>query len=398
MYKGKWERFRSYSYTTSIAQGPSKAQMLAPANSTTLPSANVTFAWSAGYGVQKYTLWVGSAMGTSDLYRADEGINTSRTLSVPTDGRPIFVRLWTTFSAASQQYNDYTYTSPIAAGPKARLTSPLNGCTLPAATTTFTWGAGTGAQQYSLWIGSSPGAKDIYGASQGLGTSRTITLPADGRPLYVRLWTMFNGKWEQYNNYRFTASTPASQVRARLVTPANTGPLPTGPTLFAWDAGAGVQKYALWVGSTPDGYDISCSDEGTNRSKTLSLPADGRPVYVRLWSMFNGVWKTFHSYTYVTSKAPARAKAQMLAPANLSALTSSSVTFSWNAGSQAEQYRLWVGSSPGASDIYSGSEALRISKTLMLPTDGRTIHVRLWTMFGGVWTEFNNYSYTTKSP
>jgi hypothetical protein len=88
----------------------------------------------------------------------------------------------------------------------------------------------------------------------------------------------------------------------------------------------------------------------------------------------------------------------MLAPANLSALTSSSVTLSWNAGSQAEQYRLWVGSSPGASDIYDASEALRISKTLTLPTDGRTIYVRLWTMFGGVWTEFNTYSYTTKSP
>ena len=209
---------------------------------------------------------------------------------------------------------------------------------------------------------------------------------------------MFNGKWEQYNNYRFTASSPVSQGKARMVTPANTGPLPTGPALFAWDEGAGVQRYALWVGSTPDGYDIYCADEGANRSRTVSLPSDGRPIYVRLWSMFNGVWRSFNSYTYLTTVAPGRAKAQIVTPANLTALTSSSVTFTWNAGSQAEQYALWVGSSPGASDIYSASEALRLSKTLTLPADGRTIYIRLWTMFNGAWAEFNTYSYTTKSP
>jgi len=79
-------------------------------------------------------------------------------------------------------------------------------------------------------------------------------------------------------------------------------------------------------------------------------------------------------------------------------LLSSSVTLTWNTGSQAQQYALWVGSSLGAYDLYAGGEGLNTSKTLTLPTDGRTIYVRLWTMLNGAWTDYNTYVYTAKAP
>ena len=209
---------------------------------------------------------------------------------------------------------------------------------------------------------------------------------------------MFNGTWTQFNNYTFTAPNLPSQVKAQLTAPANGTTLSSGNTTFTWNAGTGAQQYALWIGSTPGASDLYAAGEGTNRTKTVTLPADGRPVYLRLWTQFNGAWQQYNSYTFTTSIAPGPAKAQMLTPTNGSTLTSNSVTFNWNAGSQAQQYALWVGSAPGTSDLYAAGEALRTSKTLTLPADGRQIYIRLLTMLNGTWTEFNSYVYTAKAP
>lgn len=395
MFNGKWEQYNDFSYTTAVSSGSAKAQMLSPSNNGILASEAVTFSWNAGSGAEKYALWIGSSSGGYDLYGADEGMNYSETLNLPTDGRTIYVRLWTMFNGTWTQYNDYTYTSMIATGSKAKLTNPANGATFSSASTTLVWDAGTGAEEYALWIGSSPGTYDLYAASERLRTTKTVTLPVDGRRIYVRLWTKFNGTWTQYNDYTFTASSPASQVKAQMLTPTNGSALPSGATTFTWNAGTGASQYALWIGSAPDSYDLYAAAEGTKLTKTITLPSDGRPVYVRLWSMFNGTWQQYNSYTFTTAIAPGKAKAQMLTPTNLSTLGSGPVTFSWNAGNRAEQYALWVGSSPGTYDLYAGGEALRLTKTLTMPTDGRTIYVQLWTMFNGVWTEYNTYSFTT---
>ena len=394
MFNGKWEKYSDSSYTTAVSPGSAKAQMLSPANNGILASEAITFSWNAGSNAQKYTLWIGSSPGSYDLYRADEGMNCSKTTNVPTDGRTLYVRLWTMFDGTWTQYNDYTYTCMIATGAKAKLTSPSSGATLSSATTTFTWDAGTGAQEYALWIGSSPGTYDLYVGSESLRTTKTVTLPADGRRIYVRLWTKLSGTWTQYNAYTFTTSCPASQVKAQMLTPTNSSTLPTGATTFTWNAGTGASQYSLWIGSTPDSCDLYAAVQGTNLSRSVTLPSDGRPVYVRLWSMFNGAWTQYNSYTFTTSVTPGKAKAQMLTPTNRSTLASDSATFAWNAGSRAEQYTLWVGSSRGSSDIYAGNEALRLTKTVTVPTDGRTIYVQLWTMFNGTWTESNTYSYT----
>ncbi|MBI5688113.1 MAG: hypothetical protein HZC54_23820, partial [Verrucomicrobia bacterium] len=42
---------------------------------------------------------------------------------------------------------------------------------------------------------------------------------------------------------------------------------------------------------------------GTNLTQTLTLPVDGGPVYVRLWSLMSGTWK-FTDYFYTAFLAP----------------------------------------------------------------------------------------------
>jgi hypothetical protein len=85
----------------------------------------------------------------------------------------------------------------------------------------------------------------------------------------------------------------------------------------------------------------------------------------------------------------------MLTPTPGSTFTSSSVTFTWSAGS-ATAYGLMVGSSPGGADIYYSTQLHVRSVTVNnIPTDGRTIYVRLYSQVNNSWV-FNSYTYKAK--
>jgi hypothetical protein len=72
------------------------------------------------------------------------------------------------------------------------------------------------------------------------------------------------------------------------------------------------------------------------------------------------------------------------------------VTFSWN-DSGASLYQLWVGTAPGLHDIgyypASGTTATSVNAP-GLPTDGRTVYVRLYSLVNGAY-QFRDYTYTT---
>ena len=73
-------------------------------------------------------------------------------------------------------------------------------------------------------------------------------------------------------------------------------------------------------------------------------------------------------------------------PAPGSHLSSSTVTFTWTAGAGAVQYWLSVGTTPGGTQIYDASQGTDLSRTVSgLPTDGRAVHARLWSLLGTEW-------------
>ena len=104
---GVWS-YNDYSFTANLSV---KAVMNSPAGGSTLPGASVTFTWATGAGASAYWLDVGTAQGMGNLFAANLGLVTSRTVSsLPTTGIPIYVRLWTQISGV-WSYTDYTYTA-----------------------------------------------------------------------------------------------------------------------------------------------------------------------------------------------------------------------------------------------------------------------------------------------
>jgi hypothetical protein len=288
-----------YTYTAMSTSVTPRAQMTTPAPESTLPASAVAFQWSGGAGVAQYYLWVGNTVGANDLASQDRGTSLNAIVrALPTDGRTLFVRLWSLLGGGWQS-NDYTYVAASSAPARAQMTSPSPGSTLTASTVEFKWTGGAGVAQYYLWVGTTgAGSNNLANQDRGTNLGAIVTgLPTNGSTVNVRLWSLVGGAWQPYD-YTYSATTP-TLARAQMVTPAPGSTLAASTVMFQWTGGTGVTQYVLWVGTTGAGSsNVPVQDEGTSLSGTVTgLPTNGSTIYVRLWSLVGGAWQ-FYDYTY----------------------------------------------------------------------------------------------------
>ena len=358
----------------------SKAQMISPPPGTSFASSTVTFTWSAGAGVTQTYLWVGATLGGSNLFTNLAGtVKTATVTGLPLTV-PVYVRLFSVIGGVTS-FNDYVY------GPTARaaMISPVPGSTLTGTAVTFTWTAGTGVSSYVLSVGTGPGLNNLASFT-GTTTSYAATLPATGATIYVRLTSVIGGL-PQFVDYTYTEAN----LLAAMTSPAPGSTLTAASTTFTWTAGTGVTQYSLWFGSTVGGSDLGAAPVLTVTTYTATLPVNGNAVHVRLWSLLGGVWQSI-DYTYTE----AALLATMTSPAPGSALAGASTTFVWSTGTGVTQYSLWFGSTAGANDLGAAPVLTVTTYTATVPVNGTTLHVRLWSLLGGVW-QYNDYTYTEAS-
>jgi hypothetical protein len=382
---GNWV-YNDYTYTAATLN--TKAVMASPPPGSTLPGVSATFTWTAAAGASAYWLDAGTVQGQGSIFAGNLGLSLSQAVSsIPTTGGTIYVRLWT-LQSGTWSYNDYTYTAATL-GTKAVMVNPAPASTLSGASVTFTWSPGSGATAYWLDVGTSQGQGNIYAANLALATSQTIGgLPTTGGTIFVRLWTQQSGAWS-YNDYTYIAATLAA--KAVLVSPAPGSTLNGASVTFAWSSAAGASAYWLDVGTAQGQGAIFGNNVALATSQAVTgIPTAGATIYVRLWTQQSNVW-SFNDYTYTA--ATLGAKAVMLSPAPGSTLSGTSVTFTWSAGTGASAYWLDVGTVQGQGNVFGNNINLATSQTVAgIPTDGRTIYVRLWTQIGGAW-QVNDYSY-----
>jgi hypothetical protein len=91
----------------------------------------------------------------------------------------------------------------------ATITSPANGSTLTAVSTTFTWSPNGSSAPVYLHVGTTAGGVDLVNIGPLLGTSKTISLPVTGATIYVTLESEVNGQAVDVP-YTYTDPTSAS--------------------------------------------------------------------------------------------------------------------------------------------------------------------------------------------
>ena len=91
------------------SRGP--AVMVSPVPASTLRSSTVTFQWTAG-SATAYGLTLGSSPGAADIYYSTVLHTLSKTVTnIPTNGRTVYVTLYSQVSNNSWVSNRYTYTA-----------------------------------------------------------------------------------------------------------------------------------------------------------------------------------------------------------------------------------------------------------------------------------------------
>ncbi len=380
-------------YVDYGAEGNPGARLLSPENYTILGGPSAEFTWESTEGATEYWLSIGNALGKANLYSASQGTNTSATIGLlPTNNKPLYAKLYTRIGG--QWFaRPYVFTAANIPNEAAAITSPENGSTLEGSSATFTWSAGSGAQEYKLWIGTSAGISNLYNKSQGLNRSVTVSnLPCNGKLLYVRLWTRVNNVTWLRNNYTYTAASVAQEAAA-ITSHENGATLESSSVTFTWDEGVGATEYYLWVGTAAKTKNLVERVMGKARTLTLNgLPTNGNNIYVRLMSKINGVWQ-YGDTSYVTPNLT-RGAAEITSPASGATLDSESATFEWTAGVGATQYSLMIGTAVGGGNLYNKAQGMAQSVTIStLPTNGQPLYVRLKSRIAGVW-QAKDYVYT----
>ena len=233
-------------------------------------------------GTLKRSLTADDIAGLTAIYGAGSGGGSTTT---------------TTATATPTKTSTPAPTATTAPAVKAALASPAPGTTLTTSTANFAWSAGSQALEYFLYVGTTAGSNSIYGRSQALATSVSVSgIPINGSPVYVRLWTRFATGW-QYSDYTYatkaaTTTTPATPAKAALSSPANGSNLSGGAATFSWSSGTSASQYFLYIGTSAGSNNLYGQSQGLNRSVSLGgLPRNGTRLYVRLWTLLPTGWQ-----------------------------------------------------------------------------------------------------------
>jgi FtsP/CotA-like multicopper oxidase with cupredoxin domain len=158
------------------------------------------------------TVYIGSATSVS-VFNAANGsylyqvgvVGTAGTVSAPFAASP--------FTAVSDGAVGTSPTATIVVNVPVTGMTPVPLTTLPStATVTFSW-PNSGAALYQLWVGTTGvGSRNVWPpitAPASAATTATVSVPATGLPVYVRLWSKTGTRWSSVD-YTYTAAAALS--------------------------------------------------------------------------------------------------------------------------------------------------------------------------------------------
>lgn len=344
------------------------AQFIQPIDGTLDFDPAQSIQWTAQSGALAYYLYVGSSPGLKDIVDSRETLATEFAASALPQGRVLYARIHTKYSDGWVR-SDASFT----VRPVAVFTSPRSNGSVISPETRFEWTAIEGAQAYYLYVGTSPGEKDLVNTGELQETSYSVAnLPID-RTVYARLHTKFGGVWRSVDlalNVLPVATFSSPVAGAQDVDPRAT---------ISWRAVQGAQAYYLYVGTQPGMKDLVDSRETLATSWPATHIPAGEIVYARLHTKFAGVWRSVD----ISFKLSPRAV--FIEPQSDGAEVDPRAPLMWTSVPRAQAYYLYVGSAPGGKDIVNTGETQALSYDVRRLPRAKTLYARLHTKADGVW-------------
>jgi hypothetical protein len=259
----------------------------------------------------------------------------------------------------------------------AMILYPVNGAVNADLSQPIQWTSVANVQAYYLYVGTTPGAKDLVDTGELLRTSYLAARLPAGQTLYARIWTKIGGIW-RYTDSTFTVGL----IPATFLYPLDgaSGVDLTQP--FHWTTTMNAQAYHLYVGTSPGDNNILDSGEVAGTSYLAScLPSRGI-LYARILTKVNGTWR--HSDIAFTPEASIP-PSHIVAPVDGTTTFDTMQPFAWSEVTLARGYRLTIGTAFGAVDLHDTGE-IHVTRRFVpnLPT-GVPLFGRLQTKISDQW-------------
>jgi hypothetical protein len=301
-----------------------------------------TFRWRKLLGAEKYYLYVGTAPGLSDVINSGETTRTSWPNTPLSGSTNYYLRMHTRMVGGKWVSRDYVFRTDSL----AVLAQPVSESADVDPSPEFSWTPVANAQKYYLYVGSSPGAKDLVDSGETNALSLAPQPLPGGFKLHARMWTKVNDVW------RYRDSTFSTRPAPRFVNPRS-GETGVGTaTTMEWTEVAGASTYALSIGTTPGGKDILADRQVSGTQTSVESLPQANALYARVTS---GSGSTLGFGDVVFTTRPAAVSARLLQPVNGTTLAAAA-SIRWQPAPLARTYQLRVGTAPDTWDLLDTGE------------------------------------------
>lgn len=336
--------------------------------------------WSEIPNAISYRVSIGSEVGSSNLWDTGEVVSATSPMPQLPLNQKLYARLYTNFGL-EWGYVDFTF---VATSDRREYTPkliyPLNGERAFDENNPVRWAAVDNAEAYYLYMGTSPGGKDVVDSGEFAGTIRSVHSLPKNRPLFATLFAKVAGRWYS-SAAEFQAVESAENTTASIKFPANGASDILPGSQISWDPIEGAEAYYLSVGTAQDSSDVVNTGETLATSYTLGAVPFGKPLYTKISTKWNGKWRS----SQMAFSAVQPLIATLSTPIHNSISSSEITSFEWSLVPSASAYYLYVGTSPGASDIVDSGELSRTTfAAANLPTN-KPLYAKVWTKMFGVW-------------
>lgn len=369
--RGNWgSNYVDSTFTTGIGT----AHLTYPMPNATNVDQFAPFTWNSIPSAVSYTLDIGSFTGGSNIFSSRAITATSIVVTGLRSNTTYHARLFTQTSQGSTE-SDSTFTTGTGL---AHLIQPANGAINVDPGASFIWNSVSNAQAYSLGIGTSVGAQDVWSSGSVQSTHLNVPHLATNTLYYAHLGTRKSNTW-YYVDTTFTTGL----ATAALTYPVNgaTNVDPWAP--FTWTTVSDAQFYLLWIGKSEGDSSIYRSGFLQTTSQTVSGLHQNTTYWARLFT------ETSHGSSYTDSTfTTGLGLAHLITPADQASSVDPFQPFAWNSVPGAQGYYIYVGTTPGATDIYNSAALVPSYTSWFVPglLGGQTYYVTLWTQLNNAWT------------
>lgn len=262
-------------FDVSAPSGPlATPTLITPVNGATGQPSVVNLSWQAVAGATQYKVSLGtSSAGGGDIVFDTSYVGTSRTTPALPPGtyywRIKAKKLNPYQASAWSELRSFTVSAPN--GPLATpiLVSPASGATIQSPTVTLSWQAVSGANQYKISLGTTPGGNNILSDTSYIGTSRTTpALPPGTYHWRIMAKKTYPYQTSAWSETRAFSVVPTPLGATTLVSPSNGSTLQVLGTKMVWNAVTNATFYKVRLATDAAMTNIIFQDDnvtGTSR-------------------------------------------------------------------------------------------------------------------------------------